>query len=196
MKYAIKNQGKMIHAYRLGDNTAMEAQLLAEGVLRKEADGTYQLFSREAVYGTGERAQAGDYFKVETTPEGRHYAYPNAKAFFEAKHRLVDAAQCLYEQLPQPLLVWQAQDPMCPEIAKLLRSEQLQLDPADPAHYFKAQLWGTVLSTPEDGTVIFYQVRHGADGTVEAVDFNLVAGEIFARDYTLCTADGAPLDHN
>ena len=193
MKYAIKNKGKMVHAYRLGDDTPMERLLLQEGVIQKQSDGSYQLFPREAVHGAGEKALPGDYFKVETTEEGQHYAYPNAKAFFEAKHRLVDAGESLYEQKPLPLLIWQARDLMCPEIAELIRTERLRLDPADPAHYFQAQLWGTLLSTSESGTVIFYEVWHATDGSIEAVDFNLVTGEVFAADYTLCTADGTPL---
>ena len=96
-------------------------------------------------------------------------------------------------QKPLPLLIWQARDLMCPEIAELIRTERLRLDPADPAHYFQAQLWGTLLSTSESGTVIFYEVWHATDGSIEAVDFNLVTGEVFAADYTLCTADGTPL---
>ena len=46
MKYAMKNKGKMVHAYRLGDDTPMERLLLQEGVIQKQSDGSYQLFSR------------------------------------------------------------------------------------------------------------------------------------------------------
>ena len=140
MKYAIKNKKVLVHAYRLGDGSAMERQLIEEGAIRCLPDGRYELFSQEAVHGSGELAQRGDYFKVDTV-DGRHYPYPNTRAYFEANHTLADAAQDLYEQKPTPRRIWQKEDGMCPEIAALLHADRLCLNPADPQHYFSAFLY-------------------------------------------------------
>lgn len=192
MKYAIKNKKVLVHAYRLGNGSAMERQLIEEGAIRCLPDGRYELFSQEAVHGSGELAQRGDYFKVDTV-DGRHYPYPNTRAYFEANHTLADAAQDLYEQKPTPRRIWQKEDGMCPEIAALLHADRLCLNPADPQHYFSAFLYGAPLSTSDKGTVIFYSIQYGADGAVEDVDFNLVSEADFAAGYTLCDADGTPL---
>lgn len=192
MRYAIKNKKKFVHAYRLGYGSAMEQLLLQEGVIRRLPDGSYELFSKEAVQGKGERALYGDYFKVDIT-DGHYYPYPNTREFFEANHTLVDAAQQLYEQQPKPLQVWQKEDKMCPEIAFLLHAERLQLCPADPEHYFQAELFGARLSTSDKGAAVFYRVLRSPEGTVLDVDFNLISEQDFADSYTLCTASGEPL---
>ena len=192
MRYAIKNKKKFVHAYRLGYGSAMEQLLLQEVVIRRLPDGSYELFSKEAVQGKGERALYGDYFKVDIT-DGRYYPYPNTREFFEANHILVDAAQQLYEQQPKPLQVWQKEDKMCPEIAFLLHAERLQLCPADPEHYFQAELFGARLSTSDKGAAVFYRVLRSPEGTVLDVDFNLISEQDFADSYTLCTASGEPL---
>ena len=79
----------------------MEATLIREGAIKKRQDGTYELFSQEAVNGTGEIAKAGDYFKVDIV-DGRHYPYPNSKQFFEENH--IHIAGDEYEQKEKPLL--------------------------------------------------------------------------------------------
>ena len=179
--YAIKNKKKLVHAYRLGYGSAMEQQLLQEGAIRRLPDGSYELFSKEAVQSRGEHALRGD------------YPYPNTREFFESNHTLVDAAQDLYEQQPKPLQVWQKEDEMCSEIAFLLHAERLQLCPADPEHYFQAELFGAPLSTSDKGAVVFYHVLRSPEGTVIDVEFNLVSEQAFAASYTLCTASGEPL---
>ena len=188
MKYAVKKAQKRIFAYQLGRGSAMEQQLLQEGCIRLRPDGSYELFSQEAVNGQGEIAQAGDYFKVDVV-EGRHYPYPNARGFFEANHRLLDAAQNLYEQKTRPLQIWQKGDPVSPELQFLLDSGRLQLHPDCPQRYFCAQLWGTALSAPEDATLLFYRVDRSADGTVVEAEFNFIAPAVFAQDYCICTAE-------
>ena len=192
MRYAIKNKKKLVHAYRLGYGSAMEQLLLQEGAIRRLPDGSYELFSKEAVQGKGERALHGDYFKVDIA-DGRYYPYPNTREFFESNHTLVDAAQQLYEQQPKPLQIWQREDKMCPEIAFLLHAERLQLCPADPEHYFQAELFGARLSTSDKGTVVFYRLLRSPEGTVLDVDFNLISERDFADSYTPCTASGEPL---
>lgn len=189
MRYAIKNKKKLVHAYRLGDGSVMEQQLLREGAIRRLPNGSFELFSQETVQGKGEHALPGDYFKVDIV-DRHHYPYPNTKAFFEANHTLVDAVQSLYTQQPKPLQVWQKEDCMCPEIAFLLHAEQLQLCPADPEHYFQAELFGAPLTTSDKGTVVFYSVTRNPQGMVTNAEFNLVSEQDFTASYTFCTASG------
>ena len=62
MRYAVKSKKKIVKAYRLGAGSQMEAQLIREGAIRRREDGSYELFSQEAVNGRGEAARTGDYF--------------------------------------------------------------------------------------------------------------------------------------
>lgn len=78
MRKAIKLHGKTVSAWRLGDNSDMEKRLIQEGKI-KLSGGLYEIFSREAMSGSGESANAGDYFKVDS----QGYPYPNNKEFFE-----------------------------------------------------------------------------------------------------------------
>ena len=81
MRYAIKSKKKIVQAYPLGQGHPMETALIEEGAIRLLPDGSYALFSQEAVNGQGQIAYAGDYFKVDTI-DGRHYPYPNDREFF------------------------------------------------------------------------------------------------------------------
>lgn len=94
MKQA-EEKKKLVKAYRLGAATATEEELIREGAIRRLADGSYELFSQEAVNGAGEIARAGDHFKVDTV-DGKWYPYPNSGRFFEANHRHLEGDS--YEQ--------------------------------------------------------------------------------------------------
>lgn len=59
--------------------------LIEEGAIQRPPDGSYALFSQEAVNGQGQIAQAGDYFKVDTI-DGRHFPYPNSREYFLSNH--------------------------------------------------------------------------------------------------------------
>lgn len=178
MKKAVKNQGKIVHAYRLGDASETELRLLREGLIRIREDKTYELFSLEAVSGSGEIARKGDYFKLSA--DGR--PYPNAKDFFEANHRFLDGDR--YEQYPKPLEVWCAEDGLCPEIRFLQEHKGLVIDPSGGEKYFSAPLWGTVLSAAADAVIVFYGITRNDDGTIADADFNFVSREEFDRTYS------------
>ncbi|MBR5311978.1 MAG: hypothetical protein IKU40_03745, partial [Clostridia bacterium] len=175
MKKAIKNIGKIVYAYRLGDNTEIELRMIKEGLIRVSSDGSYELFSLEAVNGSGEIAQKGDYFKLST--DG--HPYPNDKAFFEANHRQLDGNR--YEQLPKPLEIWSSQDTLCPEIRFLQENKGLVIDPDSTDKRYSAPLWGTVLSAAADAVIVFYSITRDANGAVTDADFNFVAGDEFER---------------
>jgi len=182
MKYAIKNKRKIVKAYPLGANHPMEAALIAEGAIRLRADGSYELFSQEAVNGSGQIACAGDYFKVDTI-DGRHYPYPNARAWFQENHTHISGDE--YEQKLKPLQIWQVGDEMPDEVRWLVDQGRLTLKPEDPAHYFNAFLWGTDESAASDATLIFHSVDRDAEGRIIDASFNFVAKREFDDCYTI-----------
>lgn len=178
MKKAVKNLRKIVHAYRLGDETETELRLIESGLIRVNKDGNYELFSLEAVNGSGEIAQKGDYFKVSS--DG--HPYPNTRTFFEENHRFLKD-DC-YEQLPKPLDIWTAEDEICPEIRFLQGHKGLVIDSESTEKHFSAPLWGTVLSAAADAVIVFYSITRNADGNITDADFNFVAREEFDRTYS------------
>lgn len=179
MKMAKKREDRLICAWQLGAGTEMEAKLLREGRIVLRKDGKYELFSHEAVNGSGEIAEPGDFFKVDSTGA----PYPNRAQFFLSNHRHVQEHQ--YIQRSQPVEVWMEGDPMTDALAFLLESGRLTLHPEDPSHYFRAFLWGAQLSAAMDAVLVFYQVHRDERGRVFEAEFNFVAAPEFRRDYVL-----------
>ncbi len=179
MKTAKKNNGKKVFAYRLGDNTEIEKKLLGENKIRLNDDGSYEVFSREATTGTGEKAYAGDYIKLDSGG----YPYPNEKNFFESHHRKL--ADGTYEQIPIEVSVWTADDGMCDEVRFLIREKSLKINEADPDRYFAAPLWGTTLTAARDAVIVFYEIKRDEDGKISDADFNFVERNEFNKTYTV-----------
>ena len=179
MRKAIKQAGCTVCAYQLGTASDMERKLIDEGKIVVRSDGCYEIFSQEAVNGQGEIAAAGDYFKLD----GNGFPYPNSRTWFEAHHRKIHGN--LYEQLNQPLSIWQADDPLCPEIEFLLRTGKLTIVSDDEEHYFSAFLWGAPLSAAKDATIVFYSIEYIESGAVADISFNFVAKKEFERDYLI-----------
>ena len=168
MRYAVKSKKKIVKAYRLGAGSQMEAQLIREGAIRRREDGSYELFSQEAVNGRGEAARTGDYFKVDTV-DGRHYPYPNSREYFEENHIALGGDE--YEQKSRPLAFWQASDPMCEEIRYLVDQGKLILKPE--------------LSAARDAAVIFYSVDRDGTGGIADISFNFAAAKEFEESYEI-----------
>ncbi len=187
MRYAIKNKGKLVRAYELGTGTEMERLLIEEGAIRHEPDGSYRLFSQEAINGEGQTAQKGDFFKVDNVG-GRHYPYPNKRDWFLERH--IPLGGDCYEQRGFPVPIWTKDDPPCDAVDSLLRSGKLRIDPDDSGRYFNAVLWGAPLSAAEDAVIVFHRLERDENGSPVNISFNFVERSIFARDYTLCDADG------
>ena len=185
MKYAVKNKRKIVLAYPLGAGHPMEAMLIEEGAIRLLADGSYELFSQEAVNGHGQIAQAGDYFKVDTI-DGRHFPYPNSWEYFMSNHTHLGGDE--YEQVNKPLLIWQSSDALIEEVRWLVDTGRLTLKPQDPTHYFNAFLWGADLSAADDATLIFYGVDRDENGCIMDISFNFVARPEFETSYTIIGA--------
>ena len=182
MRYAVKSQKKIVKAYPLGVGHPMELALMEEGAIRRNPDGSYELFSQEAVNGCGQIAQAGDYFKVDTV-EGKHYPYPNGREWFLENH--IHIAGDEYEQKPKPLMIWQYGDEIPEALTWLLEKGKLTLKETDASHYFNAFLWGADLSAAKDATLIFYSVDRDQTGVITDVSFNFVAKPEFEANYVI-----------
>jgi hypothetical protein len=174
----MKITGKRVQAWQLGAGSDMERELRENGKIRLLPDGNYELFSTESVSGQGERAEAGDYFKVDSTGA----PYPNARAWFESHHDRVGDHD--YVQRPEVLRAWTVAEPVCAEIRFLLDQHRLTIDPDDPDRYFSAFLWGAQLSAARDAVVVFYQVQRTGD-TITDVEFNFVARTEFDKTYKI-----------
>jgi len=180
MRRAIKRT-KPVQAFRLGDHSEMEQKLIAEGVIKVTPEG-YELISIEAVNGRGELASAGDYFKVNITADGKHFAYPNGKEWFETTHKHLSGDN--YLQINQPLYFWQVGDPISEEIKWLLDKGKLVLHEEDEMHYFNAELWGTNLSAARDATLVFYEIQRNSE-EISDISFNFVKNEVFQTTYEI-----------
>lgn len=183
MKYAVKSKGNIVKAYCLGEHSEMEQLLIRLGRIRLLPDGAYELMSQESKNGSGQRAEAGDYFKVDHVG-GVYFPYPNSRAYFLNNHTHVEGD--VYEQKAVPRAIWQWGDGPCDAIGYLLERGKLTLNHEDPERFFNAFLWGTDLSAARDATVIFYDIIRDTTGTITDVSFNFVVKEEFERSYTLC----------
>ena len=183
MKYAIKNKGNIVKAYCLGEGSEMEQLLIRLGRIHRLPDGAYALMSQEAKNGTGQHAEAGDYFKVDFV-DGVYFPYPNDRTYFLKNHTHLGGDT--YEQKVFPLAVWQWGDDPCDAIEYLLEQGKLTLNQEDPERFFNAFLWGADLSAARDATVIFYSITRNASGIITDVSFNFVVKEEFDRSYTIC----------
>ncbi len=166
----IKKQGKRICAWQLGSGSAMEAELIREGMIVRRGD-TYEIFSRECGSETGQIVRAGDYFKID---EGGK-PYPNERTWFEKHHRPLGGDE--YEQIPVPLMAWEAGDPDDAPVRTLIGEGRLTISEEDPEHYFQADLWGTHLAAPKDAVLVIYDF--------DEREFNFVAREIFNNTYEI-----------
>ena len=185
MRYAVKTAVK-VRAWRLGDQSAMEMDLIAQGKIRLREDGAYELFSQEATGETGQIAYRGDYFKVDSSTR----PYPNDKAFFEAHH--TPLGEDWYLQSSSPLPIWTAEEPMNDAVRFLLDTGALAFHPEDPARYYSAFLWGTTETAARDAVILFYAIERSEDGRIIRVEFNFVARGEFDAAYTVL--DQSPAD--
>lgn len=180
MARVIKKQGKKTKAWALGARSEMEKKLIAEGKIVVKDDGSYELFSQEANSGSGEVAQAGDYFKVDNAG----YPYPNGKDWFEANHKHIEGED--YEQLPKELEAWEISEVISPVMMFLLQSGKLKIDFSNEKEFFGAELWGSWLTAAKDAVIVFYGVTKDEAGNITDADFNFVARSEFEQTYSYC----------
>lgn len=171
----VKKKSTLVRAYCLGENSATEKNLLAAGLLRRNADGTYAVFSQEAPT-QGQTAHPGDYIKIDSTGA----PYPNERAWFLQNHTPLGRDR--YLQKAPLLQAWTIDETLGDAAVFLLENDLLQLHSADPAHFFGAHLWGAYQTAPRDAVVIFDRIAR-QDGVVTAVDFHFIVAEEFALSY-------------
>lgn len=177
MRKVCKNEGMEVCAYRLGEGSSKEEEMIAAGRIRRHEDGTYELFSQEALGETGEIALAGDYFKIDS--EG--CPYPNGAEWFLENHR--KTGENRYVQRPRVLDAWKAGDPLAPEITFLLENEQLTLHEERPEQYFEAFLWGTKLNAGKDAVLLIRYTKRDEQGKIQEVSFDFISEKEFSQTY-------------
>jgi len=174
----IRKKEVKLQAYCLGTGHPMEEKLLNRGLIRKDPDGTYRLFSQET-RGEGQAAKPGDYFKVDSTGS----PYPNDRAFFLENHTHLTGDW--YLQQAKPLKAWWNREGMCRELRYILGKNILRVDENDPEKHYRAQLWGTTLYAPESTVIVFSQVDQDAGGQITHVDFYFLDRDIFLQTYDI-----------
>lgn len=179
MQKVIKKAGKIVKAYCLGEQSEVEKKLIREGKIIFHDNGEYELFSQEAVNGTGEKALKGDYFKLDSNG----YPYPNDRSFFRKNH--IQLNQDEYEQIPKTVMAWTKNEELSPEIEFLIKEKNLVIDKKSKNKYFNAPLWGSMLSAAEDAVILIYSVDRDANDKIIDIDFNFVARDEFNRDYVI-----------
>lgn len=178
---AIKKEGKIIKAYELGKETAMERKLIEEGKIIKKSDAIYEIFSQEAINGQGEIARRGDFFKLDSSG----IPYPNSREFFLENHQIVDEQKNEYIQKAKPIQYYMAEDGMTEEINFLVEKKGLIIDKKSDDRYYTAFLWGSNLSAARDAVVIFYCIDRDEKGRIVDIDYNFVEKNEFRRVYEI-----------
>jgi hypothetical protein len=175
----IKKIGSLeVKACCLGEKSELERELIESGKIRKSGEDSYEVFTLESGTVKGQNARQGDYVKLDS----QENPYPVKPDTFHANHRLNKYGR--YEQIPKVLSAWEYGRPACNELVFILDNGMLQLNPKDPEHYFRANLWNTELTAPRDAVLVFYCVKE-TDGLITDVDFNFVVREEFLRSYSI-----------
>lgn len=177
MKRVIKKQGKITHAYRLGEDHPVLQTLLTEGKIIRHNENEYEVFSQEAVNGKGQLAFTGDYIKIDASG----YPYPNKAVYFKDNHRHIQDDE--YEQLPKPLLAWDLEEEPCEEIEFLKHRKGLIIDPKSIDKTYQAYLWGCLESAPLDAHILLYDIKRDEMGVILDIDYNFIARKEFEEDY-------------
>lgn len=176
----IKNHGKTVHAYRLGEDSEKIQQLIKEKKIIPLPNDKFEVKSSETLSSQsehGEIAKAGDFIKVDS--DGN--PYPNGAEWFYRNHRQLAGDE--YEQLPQTLDAWTCNEKMCREIEFLIQHKGLVINEQEEADYFVAPLWGTTETAAKDAVIVFYGITYTENGEIMDVEFNFVKRTEFDKTY-------------
>lgn len=173
----VQKKARRVRAWCLGAGTDMEAQMIAQGKITREPDGTYRVRSQENDT-EGQVVPAGDYFKVDSTGA----PYPNSREFFLANHTHLEGDE--YIQTAPVLKAWSRDEAMCPEVEYLLRSGRLRIAQEHPQRYFNAFLWGAELHAAADAVIIFDH-RQTPEGDLSGIGFRFITREEFNLTYRI-----------
>ena len=181
MTFAIKTSTQ-VQAWELGTGSKKEKEMLRDGKIIAHSDGTFEVFTKEAMRNKGQIAKAGDYFKVDE----RGFPCPNKREYFLQNHQHLEGNRFI--QTARPLKIWHLGDPECEELHFLLNNGLISIHPEDKEHCFSAPLWGTKETAAADAVIIFYSVENDSEGKICAVDFNFVDAEYFSTHYRIITS--------
>ena len=176
----IKKKGKIVKAYRLGEQSAAMQKLQNEKRVVYLGNNKYEVFSQEAVNGKsghGQVVDAGDYIKIDNAG----FPYPNEAEYFEKNHRHISDDD--YEQIPMTLDAWTLDEPICPEVEFLRKEKGLVIHEDDPDHYYEAELWGTKEIAAKDAVLVFYSISYDREHNVQDAEFNFVERNEFNLTY-------------
>lgn len=175
-----KKQGKQVHAYELNMEHPHPVlkKLMSDGLVIPHDNGTFEIKTREACE-KGEIALEGDFVKID--PEGA--PYPNKRDFFLQNHRHI--SDDIYEQIPQPVFAFTANDGICEEVTFLVQKKGMVIHKDKPEQYFSSPLWGTVETAPEDSVILFYSISRDTSGAIIDADFNFVCRSVFEDQYII-----------
>lgn len=176
----IKKHGKIVKAYRLGDRHPVLEELMKKGKIVLMEDGTFEVFSQEAVQsesGHGQKAVAGDWIRLDS----KGFPYPCTHDWFQENMRPAGGDD--YEQIPRALSAWTADQEMCHEVEFLIREKGLKLDENNFEKYYSAILWGNPEAADRNAVLVFYSISYGADGRVTDADYNFVTKSEFDLSY-------------
>lgn len=175
--YTVLKKSFPVQACRLGEDSPLLKRLMEEKKIVAVGPGQYQVFSVETDGVKGELACDGDFVKLDVNGE----VYPNRADFFLHKHKQI--GENTYVQEEQRLLAWDAQEPMCDEIAFLLEKKGLVINQQSDDHYYSAPLWGTALFAARDAVIIFYSISRDKQGRIMYADYNFVERRVFDKTY-------------
>lgn len=186
LKKAAKKERTIVKAYCLGEKDPVLDELEEKGLIKKDGDDTWRIFSQEAT--DGELAHNGDYIKIDS----KSRPYPNSRVFFMENHRRLRENGNEYEQISKGRYVWSLSlgDELCPEIQFLLEHKGLTINEQDEKQYFRAQLWGDMQTTPKDSVIMLDEVKYGEPderGKRKVIDavFWFVAFDEFQKTYRI-----------
>lgn len=176
-----KKHGKIVQAYKLGEANIVLEQLIETGKIIDLKNGTYEVFSQEAVNsgsGHGQMANVGDWVRLDSTG----YPYPSKDNWFRHNMRHISGND--YEQVSKELKGWTANMEICPEIEFLIHNKGLKLNENDYEKFFSAILWGNPEVADRNAVLVFYSISYD-DGAVIDAEYNFVEREEFNRVYDM-----------
>lgn len=182
MYKVMKKQGKIVEAYRLGDNSKVLDDLEKNNKLLNLNDGRYEVFSQEAVNsesGHGQIAKKGDWIRLDSLG----FPYPCTNEWFEKN--LLHIKGDNYEQIPKSLKAWDYTQDMCKEIEFLIKEKGLKINENDNQKYYCAILWKNPESAAKDAVIVFYNIVYAKDGSIMDVEYNFVERGEFNRTYNI-----------
>lgn len=164
------------HACCLGQDSELEQQLCAKGMLRRTRPGQWEVLTREAAV-QGEVAMDGDYIKLDSMG----MPYPLKRDFFLANHVLQEDGT--YLQKSRPLRLWCREEEPCRELQFLLERGLLEHRPEQPEAAYRAFLFGTWQTAAADAVIVFDLVSYDEDGALDRVEFHFIARDEFEKTY-------------